>query len=167
MEIGLSFGSNLGERLGNLKLARHKIAASRDITVVAQSPVYETEPVGVQPKHKNRQFLNAVLVVESDTLPNELLARLHQVESELGRRRVGDRNAPRTIDIDVLYIGELRRADSQLTVPHPRWMERRFVVQPLADVRPDLALPGETRTVRDVLLSLPPTPKVVLFSEDW
>jgi len=167
MEIGLSLGSNLGERLGNLTLARQKVAADRGIRVVAQSPVYETEPVDVRSEHKDRQFLNAVLIVESETPPNELLARLHQVECELGRRRVGDRNAPRTVDIDILYVGDRCRADSLLTVPHPRWTTRRFVVQPLADVRPDLILPGEQRTVSQVLLSLPQSPIVVLFSREW
>jgi len=75
----------------------------------------------------------------------------------MGRIRTEDRNAPRVIDIDILYAGSVKRTDGNLDLPHPRWAQRRFVVQPLADVRPFLRLPGETRTVSDILKTLPPT----------
>jgi 2-amino-4-hydroxy-6-hydroxymethyldihydropteridine diphosphokinase len=168
MEVGLSLGSNLGDRLVHLARARQAIARLPGVDLLASSPVYETEPVGVRPRFRHLAFLNAVVVVESALAPQRLLDELHAIEADLGRARAGgDRNAPRPIDIDVLYAGAERIVTPDLTVPHPRWAERRFVVQPLADVRPDRVLPGEARPVRAVLLSLPDEPKVILFKREW
>jgi len=167
VEYGLSLGSNLGDRLRNLRAARDRVCALPGAALLAQSRVYETEPVDVSAAYRDLAFLNAVLVVESGMPPRVLHARLHAIEAELGRERSGDRNAPRAIDIDLLYAGDLRVRDAVLTVPHARWAERRFVVQPLADVRPNRVLPGEPRTVREVLFALPREPAVVPFAEEW
>ena len=84
----------------------------------------------------------------------------------MGRVRGMDRNAPRPIDIDILYADDVMIDDDDLTLPHPRWSERRFVVQPLADVRPALCIPGQNRTVAEILAGMPATPTVHRF-KDW
>ena len=167
MEVGLSLGSNVGDRLAMLRGAGQRIAALAGVRILAGSPVYETEPVGVKPAYVDLRYLNAVLVIEYDGDPAALANELHAIEASLGRKREPDRNAPRTIDIDVLYAGEVRQSDGTLDLPHPRWSERRFVVQPLADVRPSLKLPGSARTVAEVLAALPDNPRVVRFADAW
>jgi 2-amino-4-hydroxy-6-hydroxymethyldihydropteridine diphosphokinase len=167
MEIGLSLGSNLGHRLRNLQSARKRIGALPATRLIAQSPVYETEPVDVPHRYRDKPFLNAVLMIGSELPLDALASALHAIEASIGRIRTADRNAPRPIDVDILYAGRLRRRDRRLSLPHPRWQDRAFVVRPLADVRPDLRLPGSRRTVREVLLSLPGEPAVVLYRRQW
>ena len=167
IEIGLSLGSNTGHRLANLQDARAAIRRIPGVDVVAASPVYETEPVDVSPAHRHLPFLNAVLVLRSGVDAERLAGQMHAIEAELGRERTADRNAPRPIDIDLIYAGDLTLRTAALRVPHPRWAERRFVVEPLAAVRPGLRLPGESRTVAEVLSSLPRTPNVVVFLSTW
>jgi 2-amino-4-hydroxy-6-hydroxymethyldihydropteridine diphosphokinase len=127
--------------------------------------VYETEPVGVKEAYRELEFLNAVIVLESPYDARAWLARIKSIESAMGRVREEDRNAPRPIDIDILYADRQCIDDRGLTVPHPRWARRRFVLRPLADVRPDLTLPGMDRTVADVLASLPPGEDVRPFAD--
>jgi 2-amino-4-hydroxy-6-hydroxymethyldihydropteridine diphosphokinase len=167
MELALSLGSNLGDRLGHLREAVRRLRALPGVRVVAVSPVYETEPVGVKPEFAGLAFLNAVVIVETGREAEAISAEVHAIEDALGRRRGEDRYAPRPMDMDLLYAGELRRDDPALTLPHPRWAERRFVLQPLADLRPDLRLPGSPRTVRETLASLPPAPHAALYARDW
>lgn len=166
-EAGLSLGSNLGDRLATLREARRRLDAVAGLHVVDASPLYETEPVGVRDEYRGLSYLNAVLIVACDLPPDALSAHVHRIEAELGRRRTADRYAPRPIDIDILYIGDAVLRDDDLTVPHPQWTTRRFVVQPLADVRPDLVIPGQVLACRDVLAALPPEPGVDLFQRDW
>lgn len=165
-EIGLCLGSNLGDRPANLEHAAKAIAAIEGVTIEERSRVYETEPVDVRPENRDRFFLNAVLIVSCGLHPRELLPCLRAIEDDMGRVRTDDRNAPRTVDIDILYAGDMRIEDDDLCVPHPHWFTRRFVVQPLAEVRPGLILPGQTLTVAALLLTLPDTPKVFLFEPD-
>jgi 2-amino-4-hydroxy-6-hydroxymethyldihydropteridine diphosphokinase len=168
METGFSLGSNLGDRLAHLSEARRRILTLPGVRCVAQSPVYETEPVGVKPEYRHLKFLNAVLVVESEQAPAWWLTALRRLEEDMGRNRTEDRYAPRPVDVDILYVGQERIRDpGRLEIPHPRWTIRRFVVQPLADVRPDLVLPGETLTVRERLSRLPDTEKIEKFAEAW
>lgn len=167
METIVSMGSNLGDRLAALTMARRRIAEWPDVRVAAQSPVYETEPVGVLEKYSHLSFLNAVLVLESPWDGHAWYQRLHALEAKLGRKRGLDRFTPRTIDLDIVCVGDTRLQSGGLVIPHPHWKERRFVVQPLADIRPDLVIPGEIRTVRQVLAELPAEPKVALFAKDW
>lgn len=167
METGLSLGSNLGDRLRTLRDAARRIALLPGVRIVAAAPVYETSPVGVQPRYAHLNYLNTVLIVDAPEDVAALADALHQIEYDLGRRRSADRNAPRTLDIDVLYAGALQRADGRLDLPHPRWAQRRFVVQPLADVRPALRLPGSDRTVAEHLQAMPAAETVVRFAEDW
>lgn len=168
MEIGLSLGSNLGDRLGSLREAAERIGALPGVRVVAAAPVYETEPVDASPEHAALKYLNSVLIIESSTDLDVLSEALHAIEDSLGRRRVADRNAPRTIDIDVIYADSARRRDGRLDLPHPRWAERRFVVQPLADVRPGLVVESGGMTVAERLKVLPADGQIIrCVSTDW
>lgn len=167
MEIGLSLGSNLGDRLENLRRAAQRILALPGVRMIAAAPVYQTEPVGARSEYRHLTYLNTVLIVEASDSPDDFSRRVHEIETDLGRRRTADRNAPRVIDIDLLYAGDTRRADGVLDLPHPRWAERRFVVQPLADVRPTLRLPGCKRTVAEQLAHLPAMPGVEPFADPW
>lgn len=167
MEIGLSLGSNLGDRLANLKEAKRLIGSVPGIRIAGQSFVYETSPVGVREEFESLPFLNAVLLIETALRPKTLFARFERIEENMGRVRATDRNAPRPIDIDIIFAGNLSLNDGDVSIPHPRWSGRRFVVQPLSDLRPDLKIPGQTQTVRDLLSTLPPDQKVVLFARKW
>ncbi len=167
METALCLGSNTGDRLRYLQQARDALVALEGTTVLAQSPVYETDPVGVQDQYADLAFLNAVLVLDSALSAERLSTAMHAIEDRLGRVRSEDRYAPRTIDIDMLYAADKQSDDPRLILPHPRWDTRRFVVQPLADVRPDLVLPDQRCTVREILTGLPASPAARIYSLDW
>lgn len=167
MEYGLSFGTNQGDALSHLIDAGHRVASIPGIICRAKSRIYETDPVDVQQQYRDVMFLNSAMIVEGQLTPEDLSGCLHDIEAEMGRVRTADRNAPRTIDIDIIYAGTLRIDTPRLTVPHHRWSERRFVVEPLCDVRPDLILPGSDRTVRDILKNLPPLPAARALDESW
>ena len=167
MEIGLSLGSNLGNRLASLIEARRRILAIPGLTLAAQAPVYETEPVGVAPAFGDLLYLNTVLIIESALELPVLSGELHAIEDQMGRRRTADRNSPRPIDIDIIYADGLSIVSEETIIPHPRWKDRRFVVQPLADVRPGLVLPGEARTVKEILRSIPEKERVTIFIKQW
>jgi len=167
METGFCLGSNMGGRLHLLRQAKTLILLEPQVKFVDQSPVYETEPVGVKPQYKSMKFLNAVLIVESPYTPEEWLKKIKKIESTLHRVRTEDSNAPRTIDVDIIFAGD-RIVDSDLLrIPHPRWSERRFVVQPLADVRPELVLPGTNEPVQKILADMADSDDVRLFTEKW
>ena len=167
MVTGFSLGSNLGMRLRQLAQAKTLLLLDSQVTFVDQSSVYETEPVGVKDEYRQMKFLNAVLVVESPYTAEEWLPKIKQVEDVLERERTDDRNAPRTIDVDILFSGEQIVDSDLLQIPHPRWTERRFVVEPLAEVCPDLVLPGSTCSVAKILEQMPVNDDVRLFSEKW
>jgi 2-amino-4-hydroxy-6-hydroxymethyldihydropteridine diphosphokinase len=167
MNVALSLGSNLGDRLQNLRTARARLAGLAEVRVLLGSRVYETEPVDVLPEYAANRFLNAALLVDWQSTVEQLAAECHAIEEELGRTRTVERNAPRIIDLDIIFAGALQVNSQVLSVPHPRWATRRFVLAPLADIAPDAVLPGETRTVAEVLLALPPGPEVTMFAIDW
>ena len=167
METGFSLGSNLGGRLRLLSQAKTLILMDPKIQFVGQSSAYETEPVDVKEEHRTLKFLNAVLIVESPYTAEEWLPKIKKIEDTLHRLRTDDRNAPRTIDVDILFVGDEVVDDDFLQIPHPRWAERRFVVEPLAEVRPDLILPGAKASVRKILAQMPDNGDVRLFSEKW
>jgi 2-amino-4-hydroxy-6-hydroxymethyldihydropteridine diphosphokinase len=166
-EIGLSLGSNLGDRMAHLRAGRDSIAALSGLRLLAQSPVYETEPVDVRPEHADLAFLNVVIVVACSLEPSVLAKELRRIEREAGRVRSADRNAPRPLDADILYAGNRSLRTPWLRVPHPRWAGRRFVVEPLADVRPDLILPGQEKPVCEILAALPARPKAKVYRASW
>lgn len=164
MEIGLGLGSNLDQRLENLREAVRRIAALPETRILAKAPVYETEPVDVRPEYRSLEYLNTVVIIDSKMDLSAFSDAIHGIEADMGRVRTEDRNAPRRIDIDILYADMIQRSNGTLDLPHPRWAQRRFVVQPLADVRPYLHLPSEKRKLADILKSLPPS-NITLFRE--
>lgn len=138
--IYLGLGSNLGDRLASLSRAV-ELLHERGARVRRSSRVYETDPAGGPPQP---DYLDAVVEVETDLDPRELLRVCLEVESELGRVR-GERWGPRTIDIDLLTYGEREVTDPDLTIPHPRMHERAFVLVPLLELDADPPLPGGRR----------------------
>jgi 2-amino-4-hydroxy-6-hydroxymethyldihydropteridine diphosphokinase len=152
--VYLGLGANLGDREASLRGAIEGLGAA-GVSTVKQSPVYETEPVGVADQP---WFLNMVLEAETNLSPEALLSVIHEIEASLGRTRAV-RWGPRTIDIDILLFGDQMIVTDGLVVPHPALAARRFVLEPLADLAPDLALPGGG-TVRGALDALPTEPSV-------
>ena len=134
----VGIGSNLGEREAYLRRALQLLAVEEGIDVVAVSELRETDPVG--PVEQGR-FVNGAALLETELSPRELLGRLLTIEGRLGRVR-NERFGPRTIDLDLLVYGDAMVDEPGLTVPHPRLHERRFALEPLADLAPDLVIPG-------------------------
>jgi 2-amino-4-hydroxy-6-hydroxymethyldihydropteridine diphosphokinase len=139
----LGLGSNLGDRLANLQGAVDRLAREDGVRVDASSRVWQTAPVGGP---EQPDYLNAVVRVETDRAPAELLAACRGVESALGRERA-ERWGPRTIDVDVLLYDERTVDEPDLVVPHPRMAERAFVVLPLLELDPDPVLPDGRRLI--------------------
>jgi 2-amino-4-hydroxy-6-hydroxymethyldihydropteridine diphosphokinase len=135
--VGL--GSNLGDRADTLCRALELLDAEPEIAVVAISSFRETDPVGYL---EQPPFLNAAAAVETDLRPRDLLDRLLAVERALGRVRAGPRFGPRTIDLDLLLYGDESLDEPGLAVPHPRLHERRFALEPLAELDAALVVPG-------------------------
>ena len=153
MRTAVALGSNLGNRLDNLRVARQQLCELTDIQPpVLASAIYETDPVDCEPGAP--KFLNAVVEFGYDGDPLQLLKELKSVEDALGRPREHARNVSRKIDIDLLYIGETEINEGELVLPHPRMHLRKFVLQPLADIRPELILPRQAKTVRSCSRSL-------------
>ncbi|MCF7818447.1 MAG: 2-amino-4-hydroxy-6-hydroxymethyldihydropteridine diphosphokinase [Kiritimatiellales bacterium] len=167
MEIGFSLGSNLHNRKRLLMQAKNLMLSAPRTRFVAQSPIYETTPVDVKPEYADMAYLNSVVILESDLPIESWLSYIGKIETNLGRVRVDDRNAPRPIDIDIIYAGEQIIDGGGLEVPHPRWAQRRFVVQPLCDVRPNLVLPEAHKPVSAILRTLPPDAGLRVFDEKW
>jgi 2-amino-4-hydroxy-6-hydroxymethyldihydropteridine diphosphokinase len=166
MRTGIAFGSNLGDRLDNLSRARKAVEALAGITgPLIASRVYETEPIDTDPDAS--AFLNAVMEVEFQGHPLALLEALQSIETQFGRPSKRPRNAPRPIDLDVLYVGNLVLSNEEIMIPHPRLPLRRFVLQPLVEIRPDLVLPGHEQPVAALLTELQEPGEVKLFAENW
>jgi 2-amino-4-hydroxy-6-hydroxymethyldihydropteridine diphosphokinase len=137
-EAFIALGSNLGDRAANLTSAR--AALDRLLRVNAASSVYETDPWG--PIEQGR-YLNQVVRGTTELAPHDLLRKLHDIELSLGRDRSREqRYGPRTIDLDILIYDDLALREADLEIPHPRMMERAFVLIPLAEIAPDLAVRG-------------------------
>ena len=145
VEVYLALGSNLGDRMGNLKSAIERL--SRELTIKKVSSVYETEPVYYK---EQPLYLNAVLSAITELDPFELLRFVKGIENELGRQP-SFRNAPRLIDIDILFYGDRAIETSELTIPHPRIAERAFVLVPLAEIAPRLVHPVLQKRVSELL----------------
>jgi 2-amino-4-hydroxy-6-hydroxymethyldihydropteridine diphosphokinase len=166
MRTAVALGSNLGDRLDNLRAARQQICDLTDFQPpVLSSAVYETDPVDCEPEAP--RFLNAVVEFGYNDDPLGLLKKLKSMEDALGRPRKHPRNVSRTIDIDLLYVGDRKIDTKELQLPHPRMHQRKFVLQPLADIRPELNLPGQRKTVRELLAQLEEPGKVVVFVDNW
>ena len=148
--VYVGLGSNLGDREATIRAALERLGAGDGIDVVRVSSLRETEPVGYE---NQPRFLNGVAELRTELAPRVLLDRMLAVERDLGRVREGPRDGPRTIDLDLLVYGDLVVDEPGLEVPHPRMAERGFVLEPLAELAPDLLVPGRGR-VRDLLPGL-------------
>ena len=142
----LSLGSNIGDREANLREAMRSLEAE-GIHVRRESSLYETEP---QDLRDQPLFLNCVVEVDTELFPKLLLTRVKRIEKSLGRKRTVAKG-PRTIDIDILLYGSFVIQTAELEIPHPRMSERRFVLEPLAELAPDLRHPVSRRTMRELL----------------
>jgi 2-amino-4-hydroxy-6-hydroxymethyldihydropteridine diphosphokinase len=147
--VYIALGSNLGDRVANLLLARERIV-SPHVRLSLASSIYETAPREVldQP-----WFLNQVVAAETTLFPRQLLARLLRIEREMGRQRTASKG-PRVIDLDILLFGDAVIHAAGLEIPHPRMAERRFVLEPLAELTPGLVPPRYTQTVREMLANV-------------
>jgi 2-amino-4-hydroxy-6-hydroxymethyldihydropteridine diphosphokinase len=137
--VYIGLGSNLGDREATIRRALELLAADGAIEVEAVSSLRETEPVGYvdQPR-----FLNGAAALRTELAPRAVLERLQRVEAALGRDRTGPRFGPRTIDLDLLLYDGVQVNEPGLVIPHPRLVERRFVLEPLAELDSTLELPG-------------------------
>ena len=126
----IGIGSNLGDREKYIGSAIEKLRALKDVKVKRVSGIYETDPVGGPRQGK---YLNGALELETELEPKELLAKLQAIENELGRKRLV-KNAPRTIDLDILLYGDKKIDEPGLKIPHPRMLEREFVMKPLKEI---------------------------------
>jgi 2-amino-4-hydroxy-6-hydroxymethyldihydropteridine diphosphokinase len=134
----LAIGSNLGDRLGSLQGAVNSLADTPEVWLTAVSPVYETEPVDAPADSKT--FLNAVILIDTTLSARTLLDRCLAIEDAFGRERTGVRGEPRTLDVDLIVVGDRRANDDDLVLPHPQAHERAFVLAPWRDVEPDAEL---------------------------
>ncbi len=153
---GIALGSNLGDRLANLQAARdclREIATPGEPFLEAAN--YRTRPLSCPPNSPD--FYNSVVEIAFEGSAFELLDLTQSIEKKLGRTGASERNAPRMIDVDLLYFGDQFIDSEALVLPHPRIGERRFVLQPLAEIRPDLTLPGHSQSI-SALRDSPLTP---------
>jgi 2-amino-4-hydroxy-6-hydroxymethyldihydropteridine diphosphokinase len=143
----LALGSNLGDRLGSLQGAVNSLADTPEVWLTAVSPVYETEPVGAPAGSK--KFLNAVVLIDTTLSARTLLDRALAIEDAFGRERSDVRGEPRTLDVDLVVVGDRRANDPDLVLPHPQAHGRAFVLAPWHDVEPDAELPdhGPVKTL--------------------
>lgn len=151
----VAVGSNMGDSLTLVKAAMarmEKLAAGP----LLKSSLWKTGPVDCPPG--SPPFVNAVVGIRptQGETPESLFAKLQQIELEFGRKRTGAKNEPRTLDLDLIAFGTETRSTPELTIPHPRAHVRRFVLEPLAEIAPELVLPGQTQTVKQLLAQLPP-----------
>lgn len=156
----LGLGSNLDEPLRQLQRAVAAIERLPHTHIVARSPVYRNPALQLPEQAPQPDFCNAVVGVDTTLEPHALLAALHDIETTQGRVR-GERWGARVIDIDLLLYGDLVITGPQLTVPHPGIRERRFVLQPLIDIAPDLHLPDGT-PVTELLAACPQSPLTLI-----
>ena len=167
MDAILSLGSNLGDRLAHLTQAREALAHLLQTRLVASSRVYATEPVDVADTCRELEFFNAIVVLEPALEVHAFSDAVHVLETRLGRKREADRHAPRVIDIDLICCDGLQLDEPTLQLPHPRAHLRRFVCEPLTELRPTLVLPGQQLPMRAILVHLPARPGVAIAAEQW
>jgi 2-amino-4-hydroxy-6-hydroxymethyldihydropteridine diphosphokinase len=147
--VYLSLGANVGDCARNIREAITRLGALG--TVVAASSFYETEPVEFT---EQAWFLNVIVALETAKTPAQLMAALLTIEREMGRQRTQEKG-PRSIDIDILLFGDTVVDSSELTIPHPAMPQRRFVLEPLAEIAPEARHPVLRKTVRELLDVLP------------
>jgi 2-amino-4-hydroxy-6-hydroxymethyldihydropteridine diphosphokinase len=142
----IGVGSNVGDRQGFIDRAYECLSRTQGVRILCCSPVYETEPVGGP---KQGKYLNAVWKIETSLVPEQLMGDLLAIEKELGRERT-EQNAPRTIDLDLLFWDQQIIDRKGLIIPHPRLQERLFVLDPLSDLAPEWRHPVFKKTIREL-----------------
>ena len=157
-KVFISIGSNLGDRKTNCKRALEAMAEFSNVVKV--SSLYETEPVG---NENQPDFINLAVEISTDLSPHELLKHLNEIEGRLGRIR-SEKWGPRTIDLDIIFYGEVILNDNDLIIPHPEAHERQFVLEPICEIDSELIYPGLGIPVYDVLRKLKTNKKVVKVS---
>jgi len=166
MIYGIALGSNLGDRLAQLQAAVANLLAEPHTTLVSAAAVYESDPVDCP--EGSQSFLNTVIEIGATLPPLELLQVLQNIEMALGRPEDHAFHAPRTVDLDILYADDVQMTHAKLVLPHPRLAQRRFVLEPLAEIRPDLVLPDQTEPVAALLAALTSDEAPLrLVSRDW
>src|SRR4030088_2070950 len=153
-DVYLSLGSNVGDRENNLREAVTRLESAGH--VVSVSSFYETEPVEVT---NQAWFLNCAVEIETMKMPKQLMAAVLEIERQMGRQRTQSKG-PRIIDIDIILFGDSVVDSSDLTIPHPAMHERRFVLEPLAEIAPEARHPVFRTTIREILDALPMGPTV-------
>lgn len=161
--VFIALGSNLGDSRQNILDAMARLQTFSDEPIL-KSSLWETSPVNCPPY--SRKFINAVAGFEPrpDETPESLLAKLQSLEKEFGRQAKKSLNEPRPLDLDLIAFGAETRKTPELILPHPRAHLRRFVLQPLREIGPDMILPGQTKSVLDLLCDLPEAETVVWLS---
>ena len=147
----LGLGSNLGDRDANLVAALDRLEEDNALSVVAMSRIRTTSPVGGPPQPDYR---NAAALADTHLPPEKLLAAMQRAEASVGRRRGGERWGAREVDVDLLLYGDEVIDEPDLTVPHPRMAQRRFVLEPAAEIAPDMVHPASGRTMRELFEAL-------------
>jgi len=140
----VALGANLGDAVAAVQQALHQVAALPDTRLVKASSLYRSAPYEAQ----GPDFINAVALVQTQLSPQALLHALQAIELQSGRKRPY-KNAPRTLDLDVIFYGDVTLDTPELTLPHPRWLERAFVLLPLAEVWPERVSDGQRDAVKD------------------
>ncbi|HBM77135.1 MAG TPA: 2-amino-4-hydroxy-6-hydroxymethyldihydropteridine diphosphokinase [Verrucomicrobiales bacterium] len=167
VRAGIALGSNLGNRISNLRAARdllRKLTPADPADI--QAPIYCSCPVNCPADSPD--FFNTVVEINYNGTPAQLLGQTQAIEAQLGRIPDTPPNSPRVIDLDILYLGEQITDSDNLVIPHPRMTQRRFVLQPLSDIRPSMTLPGDSVSVLDHLRSLnPDVAQLTLVEAEW
>jgi 2-amino-4-hydroxy-6-hydroxymethyldihydropteridine diphosphokinase len=163
---GIGIGSNQGDRLENLRRGVERLLERLPTAqLLAVGPLFETAPVDCAPG--TQAFLNSVILLECDLPPHALREITAEVECWMGRPAEREKNAPRTLDLDLLFFGDRQIDDAVLTLPHPRLAQRRFVLEPLAAVCGQRVLPGQQRSIAELLAQLPTDQGVVKLGDEW
>ena len=167
IRVGIALGSNIGNRLSHLRDARDMLRKLVEPdSLYLQAPIYQSQPVDCS--DSSPDFFNTVVEIEYIGEPYELLAQTQGIEFHMGRESVHEHNAPRIIDLDILYFGNEKMEDGILNIPHPRLTSRLFVLHPLSDIRPNLVLPGDDVTISEHLKHLETDePELTLVQTTW
>ncbi len=166
MRVGVALGSNIGDRMENLRHGRRAIFSLPGVTgPFLASSVYATAPIDCE--SGAGEFLNAVIEFGYESNPRNLLREFGKIEASLGRPSRHARNESRTMDVDLLYADDMQVHDPDLDIPHPRMTSRLFVMQPLAEIRPELILPGQQESVAEIVAALQKSDTIRPLTNEW
>ncbi|MGJ8676809.1 MAG: 2-amino-4-hydroxy-6-hydroxymethyldihydropteridine diphosphokinase [Akkermansiaceae bacterium] len=165
-KVGIALGANLGNKLAQLQAARDFLRQLSFDNSLLQAAVYKSEPLDCP--DGSPDFYNTVVEINVEGSPEDLLKETQRIEQRLGRDTIHEHNAPREIDLDILYCGDAEFYSKSLQIPHPEISKRNFVLQPLADIRPDLILPKQDLSVSELLSRLDGSlPPLIIAHSNW